>query len=109
MSRPLINLDDLDVVNVVLGDNRDGFETIVRRYNPRLHRMGMALLRDPAKTEEAMRNAYLKAFFQLGRFQSRALFSNWLTGLMVNECLMLRHRHPRASIVPPDGAGHRHL
>jgi RNA polymerase sigma factor (sigma-70 family) len=80
---------DLDAVSGVLRGNREMFEIIVRRYNTRLYRVGMAYLHDHAQTEDAMQNAYLKAFLHLRRFQGNAAFATWLTRIMINECLMI--------------------
>lgn len=88
-SRPLADITDLDAVSEVIRGNREMFEVIVRRYNTRLYRTGMAYLRNHAQTEDAMQNAYLKAFLNLGRFRGNAAFATWLTRIMINECLMM--------------------
>jgi RNA polymerase sigma-70 factor (ECF subfamily) len=49
----------------------------------------MAYLRHHAQTEDAMQNAYLKAFQNLSQFQGRSSFATWLTRIMINECLMM--------------------
>jgi RNA polymerase sigma-70 factor (ECF subfamily) len=85
----LPQLTDLAAVEGVLGGNREMFEVIVRRYNQQLYRVGMAYLRDHAQTEDAMQNAYLKAFLHLKRFRGNSAFATWLTRIMINECLMI--------------------
>ncbi len=89
---------DLEAVDEVLRGNREMFEVIVRRYNPRLYRVGVAYLRDHAKAEDAMQNAYVSAFLHLSRFDRSASFGTWLTRIMINECLMaLRRERARPS------------
>lgn len=83
------DLSDLEAVHEVMQGNREIFEIIVRRYNPQLYRVGMAYLRNHAQTEDAMQNAYLKAFLHLDRFRGTAAFATWLTRIMINECLMI--------------------
>ena len=86
-------MTDSEAVNAVLQGNREMFEVIVRRHNVQLYRTGMAYLRNHAQTEDAMQNAYLKAFLNLHRFRGTASFATWLTRIMINECLMtLRSR-----------------
>jgi RNA polymerase sigma factor (sigma-70 family) len=80
---------DLDAITGVLNGHREMFEVIVRRYNPQLYRVGMAYLRNHAQAEDAMQNAYLKAFLNLERFRGNAAFATWLTRIMINECLMM--------------------
>jgi RNA polymerase sigma-70 factor (ECF subfamily) len=81
-------LTDSEAVHAVLGGKREMFEIIVRRYNAQLYRVGMAYLRNHPQTEDAMQNAYVKAFTNLHRFKGTAAFSTWLTRIMINECLM---------------------
>lgn len=85
----LTNVTDAQAVKSVIAGNRDMFEIIVRRYNTQLYRIGMAYLRNHAQSEDAMQNAYLKAFLNLRRFQGNSAFATWLTRIMINECLMI--------------------
>ncbi|MEO6874950.1 MAG: sigma-70 family RNA polymerase sigma factor [Opitutaceae bacterium] len=96
-SLPFDSLSDTEAVNEVVGGRREVFALIVRRYNPQLYRVGMAYLRDHAQTEDAMQNAYLKAFLNLSRFRGTAAFATWLTRIMINECLMILRRQRRVA------------
>jgi len=82
-------MSDREAVDDVMRGNREMFEVIVRRYNEQLYRIGMAYLRQHAQTEDAMQNAYLKAFQNLSQFQGHSSFATWLTRIMINECLMM--------------------
>lgn len=95
--------DDATVVAEVVRGNREMFEVIVRRYNRRLYRIGMAYLRNHALAEEAMQSSYIKAYRALGRFTRRSTFATWLTRIMINECLMLlRQRRQDPELVVAD-------
>ena len=85
-------ISDGDAVQRVIGGQREMFEVIVRRYNTQLYRAGMAYLHDHGQTEDAMQNAYLKAFLNLRQFRGNSAFSTWLTRIMINECLMIMRR-----------------
>lgn len=92
---PAAEPDDLAVVEEVKRGNREVFEVLVRRHNQRLYRVGMSYLRRPDQVEDAMQNAYLKAFLHLGRFEGTSAFATWITRIMINECLaLLRKRNP---------------
>jgi RNA polymerase sigma-70 factor (ECF subfamily) len=90
--RPQLDLSDLEAVNGVISGQKEMFAIVVRRYNGRLYRVGMAYLRNHAQAEDAMQNAYLKAFLNLGGFRGTSAFSTWLTRIMINECLMIIRR-----------------
>jgi RNA polymerase sigma factor (sigma-70 family) len=97
LSFPDRDIGDAEAIDHVLGGNREMFEVIVRRYNPRLFRVGMAYLRGHAQAEDAMQNAYVKAFFKLRTFRRGSAFSTWLTRIMINECLMALRTRRKAS------------
>lgn len=63
------------------------FRTIMERHNQRLYRVARALLRDEAEAEDAVQEAYLRAFSGLRRFRGEASISTWLTKITLNECL----------------------
>ena len=95
-SGPFAAVSDFDAIAEVTRGNREMFEVIVRRYNQLLYRVGMAYLRNHAQVEDAMQNAYVKAFVHLAKFERGAAFSTWITRIMINECLMMmRHRKSR--------------
>jgi len=82
-----IEVSDQAAIADVNRGNREMFEVLVRRYNQRLYRVGVAYLRGHAAAEDAMQNAFLKAFLHLGQFSGSSSFSTWLTRIMINECL----------------------
>lgn len=100
-------VSDLDAIHSVIDGNREMFEVIVRRYNTQLYRVGMAYLRNHAQTEDAMQNAYLKAFLHLDRFRGRSAFATWLTRILINECLMLLRTRKRFTMENIDEGGTR--
>jgi len=100
--RPTDDVSDFDAIAAVARGQREMFEVIVRRYNAQLYRVGMAYLRNHAQVEDAMQNAYVKAFLNLARFERGAALSTWLTRIMINECLMLLRREKRTRRHTPD-------
>jgi RNA polymerase sigma-70 factor (ECF subfamily) len=80
-------LADEEVVRRVLDGETALFELIVRRYNQRLFRTTRAILRDDDAAEDAMQEAYLRAFAKLDQFAGQAKFSTWLTKIAVYEAL----------------------
>ena len=91
------SIGDAEAVGFVLGGNDAMFEVIVRRYNPLLYRLGMAYLRSHARAEDAMQNAYIKAFRALASYRGGASFSTWISRIMINECLMALRSGRKAS------------
>ncbi|HEY6901594.1 MAG TPA: hypothetical protein VI233_13160, partial [Puia sp.] len=55
-------LPDTQLISQILSGETALFEVIIRRYNQRLYRIGMSILNSDADTEDAMQNAYIKAY-----------------------------------------------
>lgn len=78
---------DEEVVGRVLSGEVELYEIIMRRYNQRLYRVVISILRDAAETEDVMQDAYVRAYEHLSQFEGRAAFSTWLTRIAVHEAL----------------------
>lgn len=81
-------LDDRLVVKRVLAGEKELFEILLRRYNQSLYRVIRSYLRNEDEVEDAMQNAYLKAYDKLSQFQGNSAFSTWLIRIGINEALM---------------------
>lgn len=86
--------EELLIQRILSGEKRL-YERIMRHYNQRLYRTGMAILADDMEVEDAMQNAYISAYEHLNKFESRSSFSTWLIRIMVNECLARKKKQLR--------------
>ena len=87
-----------DVARVRAGDV-DAFEGIVRRHGGRLLRALAGITGSPADAEDALQNAFIKAFERLDEFQGGSRFGTWLTRVAINEGLQrIRSRKPTESL-----------
>jgi RNA polymerase sigma-70 factor (ECF subfamily) len=83
---------DEEAIRRVLAGEPDAFRTLVERYQGRVYRMALRILRDEEAARDATQDALLKAYRALPRFQGRARFTTWLYRLAMNHCLDLRRR-----------------
>jgi len=80
------------------------FEQLMREHNRLLFRAARAILRDDAEAEDAVQEAWLRAYRSLDGFRGDAKLSSWLVRIVVNEALgRLRKRARRAEVVPLHG------
>jgi RNA polymerase sigma-70 factor, ECF subfamily len=63
------------------------YEVLMRRYNQRLYRVAISILRNEAEAEDVMQDAYVRAYTHLDQFAGQAKFSTWLTKIAVYEAL----------------------
>lgn len=82
--------DDLILIDRVLAGDSRSFEPLVRRYERRVFRVTMAVLGNVQDAEEAMQDAFIKAFRHLRQFRRESRFTTWLTRIAVNEALQKR-------------------
>lgn len=84
------------------GDSH-AFEAIMRRHNQLLFRTARSILRSDADAEDALQDAYLKAWRALAGFRDDARLSTWLARIVINEALS-RLRRSGAQVIPLDAA-----
>ena len=83
---------------------RERFEALVERHQRRATRIAYYYLRDPADVDEAVQDAFLKAFLHLPSFREDLFFEFWFTRIVVNGCLdRLKARSRRARWLRPIG------
>ncbi len=82
--------DDLTLVDRVLSGDRRAFESLVRKYERRVFRVALAVLRNIEDAEEAMQDTFVKTFRHLDQFRTEARFSTWLTRIAINEAIEKR-------------------
>ena len=71
------------------------FEELVSRYERKIFRVTMNITRNQQDAEDAMQDAFLKAYAHLKDFSGDSRFYTWLVRIAANEALMrLRKRRP---------------
>jgi RNA polymerase sigma-70 factor (ECF subfamily) len=65
---------------------------LVERYQQRVYRLALRILRDEEMARDAVQEAFLKVYASLERFEGRSSFYTWLYRVVLNLCLDLRRR-----------------
>jgi RNA polymerase sigma-70 factor (ECF subfamily) len=85
--------DDLDLVHASKNGDVAAFEQLVKRYDRKLLRIAQNVTHNTEDAQDAVQEAFLKAFQNLSQFREDAKFSTWLIRITVNQTLMkLRKR-----------------
>src|SRR6202161_1899500 len=93
---------DLDLVHASKQGDVTAFEQLVKRYSPRLLRISQTVTRNREDSEDAVQEAFLKAFQNLAEFREDSQFSTWLTRITVNQSLMKLRKQRAQKEVPLD-------
>ncbi|HEX3790877.1 MAG TPA: sigma-70 family RNA polymerase sigma factor [Pseudonocardiaceae bacterium] len=84
--------DQALVARAARGDQH-AFDQLVRRHTPRLYRVALRIVRDPAEAEDVVQDAWIAAWRALARFRGDSAPSTWLYRVVTNTALAhLRRR-----------------
>ena len=90
--RPSETSSDADVIEAVLAGEANAFRFLVERYQTRAHGLAMRVLRNEEAARDAVQDAFVKAYSNLGKFEGRSSFYTWFYRLVMNQCLDARRR-----------------
>jgi RNA polymerase sigma-70 factor (ECF subfamily) len=80
--------DDLDLVHASKDGNVAAFEQLVKRYDRKLLRIAQSITHNREDSQDAVQEAFLKAYEHLSVFREDSKFSTWLFRITVNQSLM---------------------
>jgi RNA polymerase sigma-70 factor, ECF subfamily len=80
--------DDLDLVHACKNGDVAAFEQLVKRYDRKLLRIAQHVTHNREDAQDAVQEAFLKAFQNLSRFREDSKFSTWLIRITINQSLM---------------------
>jgi len=91
----VVKADEPILVAAAQNGDISAFETLVGRYERKIFRLTQNITQNREDAEDAMQEAFLKAFEHLREFQGNSRFYTWLVRIAVNQALMkLRKRRP---------------
>lgn len=80
-------LTDEELVKLVQEKDQELYTEIVKRYEKKLMRYAMSLIRDDSKAQDIVQNAFIKAFINLRSFNQKLKFSSWIYRITHNEAI----------------------
>ena len=89
---------DAAAVALARDGDSEAFRALVDRHSRAVYRLAHRMTGNPQDAEDVVQETFLKAYRQLGRFESRANFGTWLHRICVN-CsidLIRSRRHQEA-------------
>ncbi|MGE0581567.1 MAG: RNA polymerase sigma factor [Steroidobacteraceae bacterium] len=99
-----MNAPDSEIARRIGAGDELALQYLMRRYNQTLHRTARSILKDDAEAEDAVQEAYFRAYRSIGNFRGDARLSTWLVRIVVNESIVrLRRRKRRAEVIQLGG------
>ena len=75
---------DAAAVALARSGDSEAFRGLVERHSRAVYRLAHRMTGNPQDAEDVVQETFLKAYRQLGRFESRANFGTWLHRIAVN-------------------------
>lgn len=97
--QPVAENDETELVRRALAREALAFRTIMTRHNQRLYRIARSILRGDGEAEDALQEAYLRAFASLAGFRGESTLATWLSRIVINEALGRLRKRRREAIV----------
>lgn len=92
------DLSDEELLNLSLDENYEAFSELVRRYEDRVYRLGLKMLRSPQDAEDLLQKTFLSVFEKMDQFRGESKFSTWLFRIATNHALMKLRKKPRKKV-----------
>ena len=80
----MAKLSDRDLVDRARQGDLEAFSQLVRRHQPRIHRLAIHMLRDHAEAEDVAQETFIRAYQALARFDGRSEPYTWFYRIGVN-------------------------
>src|SRR5918911_4385052 len=77
---------DAAIIKRVVSGDVEAYAILVDRYYDRCARFAQHMLGDREDAEEAVQDAFVRAYRSLGRYEDRQRFGAWLLHILVNRC-----------------------
>lgn len=79
--------DETTLVAEARSGNAKAFAALMSQYRSHVYRLALNITRNPQDAEDALQDAFLKAYARLGEFRGDSRFSTWLVRIVTNEAL----------------------
>ncbi len=86
---------DAATVALARDGNSEAFRALVEHHGRAVYRVAFRMTGNASDAEDVVQETFLKAYRQLGRFESRANFGTWLHRIAVNCSIDLIRSRPR--------------
>ncbi|HEX2094568.1 MAG TPA: RNA polymerase sigma factor [Longimicrobiaceae bacterium] len=93
---------DQELVRRIREGDVGAYAVLVQRHHLRFLRFGMRMLGNRDDAEEAVQDAFVRAYRFLGRYEERNRFDAWAFRILVNQCrtLLAKQRRRERTFVP---------
>jgi len=93
---------DFEIIQRILAGETRAYAELVDRHKDRAMTLAMRILKNREDAEEALQDAFVRAFKALDRFEMKASFATWFYRIVFNVCSSALGKRGRAYGIPLD-------
>jgi len=97
-----MSVPDSTIVRQVLAGDPEAFALLVDRHHARCLKVATGLLGDSDDAEDAVQEAFVRAYRHLGSYREQDRFGAWVLHIVVNQCRTHRARVARRASTDTD-------
>lgn len=94
-----MRLSDDDIVARLRKGERRLYATLVERYREKGFSLALRILRNREDAEEALQDAFVRAYNGLGNFEGSSSFGTWFYRILYNVCMTSLEKRKRAPLL----------
>lgn len=79
-------MTDAELIARTRAGDADAFGMLVKRYHDACWRFAFHMLGERADADDAVQEAFLRAYLAIGRYDERDQFRGWLFRILTNQC-----------------------
>lgn len=102
----MAKLSDEELIQQSRQRNYEAFEELVKRYEGRIYRLALKMLKSPDDAEDILQKTFLSVFENLDSFRGEAKVSTWIFRIAANHALMKLRKEKGITVdsldAPPD-------
>jgi len=87
-----MSVDDNEIIERILAGERHVFQVLIDRHREKAMTLALRMLKNPQDAEEALMDAFIRAYNALGRFERKSRFSTWFYRILFNVCYSIARK-----------------
>jgi len=88
-------LSDEEIVEKVRSKDQELYSIIVERYQNKLMRYAIGLIKDENSASDVVQESFIKAFINLNGFDTKKKFSSWIYRIVHNEAINIVKKYQK--------------
>jgi RNA polymerase sigma-70 factor, ECF subfamily len=90
-----MNDNDNHIISRILAGEHRAYTELIDRHKDRAMTLAMRMLKNRADAEEALQDAFVRAFKALPGFEQKSSFATWFYRIVFNVCSTVLSKRPR--------------